>query len=225
MSLDRTKLQKVRELGNGGWQAQCPACAESGQDRKGEHLRISSEGKFGCCVFAGDHEHRKRIFALAGDHGPKIIRVRVAPAKTASTGQLDLLGRLGRVFEHTGDRVKNGECGTGQIAAEVGTLGTCFQDPRAYAEKQSKDDLSIRKLIGSQEPVRSVPTVQHQEQLETGVPSVPKKVRLPYLTESGDLVIPFNSPERFHWWKRKGQSIRRTRSELMERKENDAAPF
>ena len=46
MSLDRTKLQKVRELANGGLQAQCPACAETGQDRKGEHLRISAEGKF-----------------------------------------------------------------------------------------------------------------------------------------------------------------------------------
>jgi len=37
MSLDRTKLQKLRDLVNGGLQAQCPACAEAGQDRKGEH--------------------------------------------------------------------------------------------------------------------------------------------------------------------------------------------
>ena len=48
----------------------------TGTDRKGEHLRISPEGKFGCCVFPGDREHRKRIFALAGDHGPKGIRVK-----------------------------------------------------------------------------------------------------------------------------------------------------
>src|SRR6266404_3571737 len=102
MSLDRSKLQKVRELGNGAWQAQCPACAESGQDRTGEHLRISPEGKFGCCVFPGEREHRKRIFSLAGEHGPKTIRVRVAVEKPASSVQLDLLGRLGRVFGSRG---------------------------------------------------------------------------------------------------------------------------
>jgi hypothetical protein len=98
MSLDRTKLQKVRELANGGLQAQCPACAETGQDRKGEHLRISAEGKFGCCVFPGDRKHRSRIFALAGEHGTKSIKVRMAAAKTTEPMQLGLVGRLGRVF-------------------------------------------------------------------------------------------------------------------------------
>src|SRR2546425_8725666 len=103
MSLDRAKLQKLRELGNGSCQAQCPACAEAGQDRKGEHLRISPEGKFGCCVFPGDREHRRRIFALAGTNlvmatGVKTIRVRVASAKAEGSAQLDLLGRLGRAF-------------------------------------------------------------------------------------------------------------------------------
>src|ERR1041385_6042065 len=103
MSIDRTKLQKVRDLANGGKQAQCPACAEVGQDRKGEHPRISPEGKFGCCVFPGDRKHRSRIFALAGEHGPKPISVRVASAKTAAAVQLDLLGRLGRVFSSSAE--------------------------------------------------------------------------------------------------------------------------
>src|SRR5262244_581674 len=107
MSLDRTKLQKVRGLANGGLQAQCPACAEVGQDRSGEHLRISPEGKFGCCVFPGDRKHRSRIFALAGEHGAKAIKVRVAAAKTAGTLQLDLLGRLGRVFGSPAERQDN----------------------------------------------------------------------------------------------------------------------
>ena len=217
MSLDRSKLQKLRELGNGGCQAQCPACAEAGQDRTGEHLRISPEGKFGCCVFPGDREHRRRIFALTGDHGPKTIRVRVASAKTASPVQLDLLGRLGRVF---GSPSREPE----SFTDNPGTLGTGFQYPRAYADEQVKDDLFIRKLIGSEEPVPSVPTVVARQQSEAGVPSVPKKERLPYLTQAGDLVIPFDSPERYQWWKR-GQSPQQTRAELMERKENDAAPF
>src|SRR5438876_8094244 len=117
MSLDRSKLQKLHELGNGSCQAQCPACAESGQDRKGEHLRISPEEKFGCCVFPGDREHRKRIFALAGQHGPKAIRVRVATAKSAIAVQENLLGRLGRMFGSPMETHEN-------TAMDTGTLGT-----------------------------------------------------------------------------------------------------
>ena len=49
---------------------------------------------------------------------------------------------------------------------------------------------------------------------------------VPYLLSDGTLVIPFNSPERYHWWKG-GQSVRQTRAELLaqchhERKEQDA---
>src|SRR6185503_416339 len=91
MSLDKKKLQNLRELANGGVQARCPACAETGNDRKGEHLRISPEGKFGCCVFPGDREHRKRIFALAGRSQrllpSKEIQVRVKVATAADIGK------------------------------------------------------------------------------------------------------------------------------------------
>ena len=220
MSLDRSKLQKVRPLGNGAWQAQCPACAETGQDRKGEHLRISPEGKFGCCVFAGDREHRRRIFVLAGDHGPRRISVRVATGKAVPSAQQNLLGRLGRVFGSATERQDT-------TAMNIGTLGTGTYLIRVREETE-EDQLYIRKLIDNREPVPSVPVEVRPPIVEpcreTGVPSVPKKVRLPYLTESGDLVIPFNSPERYHWWKG-GQSSRRTLAELKEREENDAAPF
>src|SRR6185503_19510994 len=117
MSLDKKKLQNLRELANGGVQARCPACAETGQDRKGEHLRISPEGKFGCCVFPGDQKHRSRIFALAGEHRPKAIKVRVATAKTAEPLQLDLLGRLGRVFSTPTESLLSD-------SVNLGTLGT-----------------------------------------------------------------------------------------------------
>src|SRR3974390_37687 len=66
MSLDVAKLEKVRELAGGIVQARCPACAEGGHDRAGEHLRIYPDGRFGCCVHPKDGEHRKRIWALAG---------------------------------------------------------------------------------------------------------------------------------------------------------------
>ncbi len=64
MSLDIAKLEKVRELAGGIVQARCPACAEGGNDRSGEHLRIYPDGRFGCCVHPKDGEHRKRIWAL-----------------------------------------------------------------------------------------------------------------------------------------------------------------
>jgi len=219
MSLDRTKLNKLRQLGGGGWQGQCPACAETGQDRTGEHLRISPEGKFGCCVFPGDRKHRSGIFALAGDSRPKTIKVRVASAKTLPAVQLDLLGRLGRVFESPEGRTEGGKGETEEATGTSGTLGT-----GTYLLRIEEKDQYIY-IKDNRGPVPSVPTVQHQEQFETGVPSVPRTVQLPYLTGSGDLVIPFNSPERYHWWKGKGQSIRRTFSELRERKENQDAPF
>ena len=177
MGLDRTKLEMVRELGNGGWQARCPACAEAGQDRKGEHLRVSPDGRFGCCVFAGDREHRRRIFALAGDHGQKGIKVRVARAKSALSARSDLLGRLrseelrvksaewgkGRIGTlGTGEtsevcKVRSAELGKEENEGEVGTLGTGISDPRAYANEPMEDDLFIRELIGCQEGVPSVP--------------------------------------------------------------------
>lgn len=40
MSLDVKRLEKVRDLPDGVVQTQCPACAENGVDRKGEHLRV-----------------------------------------------------------------------------------------------------------------------------------------------------------------------------------------
>jgi hypothetical protein len=211
MSLDHTKLEKLRPLANGVWQAQCPACAESGQDRKGEHLRISPDGKFGCCVYPGDSQHRKRIFALAGSHGPKAIKVRVAPVKTASSVQLDLLGRLGRAFG------PNSQLSTlnSQLS---GTLRTPFSDPRAYANETMKDDLFIRKLIGSREPVLSVLEIEGdgKDGMDgtDGSNRTPGTAQLPYLLADGTLVIPFDSPERYHWWKG-GQSVRRTVAELV----------
>lgn len=222
MSLDRSKLRNLRELGSGGCQAQCPACAEAGQDKKGEHLRMSADGRFGCCVFPGDREHRRRIFALAGDHGPKPIRVRVAEGKA---------GRVGRRLVLNGDwsdvsDLSDGSDGVTTVQTEfeqVRTSRTVELESETITSDKSRtartgyhlvtrnaDELnSVSKLKEFEEPVRSVRN---------------EKPRLPYLTSSGDLVIPFDSPERYHWWKG-GQSPDATKRELLERKENDAAPF
>jgi hypothetical protein len=47
-------------------------------------------------------------------------------------------------------------------------------------------------------------------------------LRLPFLTAGGDLSIPFDSPERYHWWKG-GQSVEQTRADVLARLEMDRA--
>lgn len=64
-SLDQARLEKVKRTGN-KITARCPACAENGGDRAGNHLVIFPNGKFGCAAAPGDSEHRRRIFALVG---------------------------------------------------------------------------------------------------------------------------------------------------------------
>ena len=65
--LDLNKLQNAHERG-GKTVARCPACAEAGGDRKGEHLFLKADGRFGCVQFPGvdGQAHRKRIFELVG---------------------------------------------------------------------------------------------------------------------------------------------------------------
>jgi hypothetical protein len=123
MSLDISKLEKVRGRGNKTI-ARCPACAEAGNDKAGEHLFINKDGKFGCVLYPGDaaeaKKHRRRIFALCGDRKIKNLVVRSvrdtnvpdtlqsefgtlgtskSRSKTLKTG---LLGRLGRFSSYSG---------------------------------------------------------------------------------------------------------------------------
>lgn len=67
MSLDLARLEKARLVGD-KLIARCPACAEQGADRSGEHLFVADQGRgaFGCIAHRDDHEHRQRIFELAG---------------------------------------------------------------------------------------------------------------------------------------------------------------
>lgn len=66
--IDVSKLEKVKHQSNGRIIARCPACAEDGSDKTGNHFFMSQDGKFGCCIYSGSEgkEHRKRIFALVG---------------------------------------------------------------------------------------------------------------------------------------------------------------
>lgn len=64
--IDHTKLQHVVRKRDGNIVAQCPACAEIGHDKKGEHLFVALDGKFGCIKHKDDPEHNQRIWSLAG---------------------------------------------------------------------------------------------------------------------------------------------------------------
>lgn len=105
MSLDIARLEKVRQVG-GKTIARCPACAEDGNDEKGEHLVIMQDGRFGCVAHPGaaGKSHRQRIFAMAGEahartRGACMVRVRrPAPSNLQQiAGLLDGIGRFGRV--------------------------------------------------------------------------------------------------------------------------------
>jgi len=45
------------------------------------------------------------------------------------------------------------------------------------------------------------------------LPPIAAGQRLPFLTPGGSLVIPFDSPQRYHWW-RGGQSVAATLKEV-----------
>lgn len=262
MSLDVGKLEKVRELAGGIVQAQCPACAEGGGDRKGEHLRIYPDGRYGCCVHPKDGEHRKRIFALAGSlrtatgkPGTFTVRLKVLAHghQTALPAARSVKAAL------TEWRVQSAECrmkepegagtpgtpktesengvpsvprplqtATTPAAAGFGTPGTGNSELRAYAREDSTaastytggDSLGKLKDLES-----GVPSVPRSLQTATDVgaepppataPSGEPPMRLPYLTPGGTLVIPFDSPERYRWWKPPHEERQRVATTLNE---------
>jgi hypothetical protein len=212
MSLDVVKLEKVRELAGGIVQARCPACAEGGHDRTGEHLRIYPDGRFGCCVHPKDGEHRKRIWALAGVRQPGTfsLRIKTQPALPAVRSVKAALtafaaGTLGTLKTESENGVPNI---SSSPVADFGTLGTAEVKLRACARVDST--------------TADIDKGDFQEKLkdsESAVLTVPSGERLPFLTAGGDLSIPFDSPERYHWW-RGGQSVAQTLLEVKERMKN-----
>ncbi len=90
MGLDVKKLENVSTKFDGKVTARCPACAKEGNDRKGEHLVVFPDGKFGCVKYEKDAEHRKVIQSLAGNgkrqaHIPSKLTVRPFTVPKSST--------------------------------------------------------------------------------------------------------------------------------------------
>jgi hypothetical protein len=89
VSLDVTKLEKVVRFGD-TIRARCPACWTEGLDKSGQHLRIFSDGKFGCALHPQDREHRRRIWQLAGGNS-ELVKMPVArrePEPVLNVGKL-----------------------------------------------------------------------------------------------------------------------------------------
>jgi hypothetical protein len=140
MAIDLTKLEKVRQGPDGGHRARCPACASSGEDKRGEHLYIRKDGRFGCAKYPKDKTHRSKIAKLAGD-GRRSVGVR----RTMPKVQL----RLPKPPKHTPKGI-------------LGTNGTPFYNPRACREKFLRDNIAIANKtpaseIGLKKPVPFVP--------------------------------------------------------------------
>ena len=224
MSLDAAKLEKVRELAGGIVQARCPACAEGGGDRKGEHLRIYPDGRYGCCVHPKDGQHRKRIFALAGARkaGALTLRLKTPPALPAVRSVKAALATF-----------SSGTLGTPKTESEnavpgvptppspgFGTPGTPILESRACAREDSPN---VRTPAYTCKDLESgVPSVPRPSQAATDVAAEPPPVageRLPFLTADGTLRIPFDSPERYHWWKPPHDQRLRVKQILAEVKE------
>jgi hypothetical protein len=134
-------LENVRTLDGGIVQARCPACAEDGQDRKGEHLRILPDGRFGCCVHPKDGDHRKKIFALAGcklhlPSSPGTFAVRVKVSSVLIEAQ-SVKAALSTVNLGTPGTGKSESGKSVPIIPELeinslGTLGTPWLNPYVY---------------------------------------------------------------------------------------------
>jgi hypothetical protein len=209
MALQFDLLENARTTGGGRIQARCPACAEGGGDTKAEHLVVYPDGRFGCCLHPGDKQHRKRIFALVGRKKTiPVITVRPAPRTVRQSIRVEMtpmklpapLTKPDPDSEKPILSVPEMKSGLGlPPVGTPGTLGTPCLNTRGYSRKKS---ITYAPSIygGTDLPVPSVPSVPNQS---------PK----PYIDADGNLRIPFDSPERYHWWKG-GRSITETLSEI-----------
>jgi hypothetical protein len=194
MSLDMKKLEKARDLANGVTQARCPACVEGGGDKKGEHLRIYPDGRYGCCVHPKDAQHRKRIFALAGERERRQFTVRVAttakPAEPARSVRHNLAGAVRTLRTPETESVSADEGSKDHSR----TLRTPISQSRAYGREESDDAYMYKD---SENGVLSV----LEREAPAVVPVQPQGPKLPFFDRDGTLRIPFDSAERYQWWK------------------------
>jgi DNA polymerase I-like protein with 3'-5' exonuclease and polymerase domains len=155
MSLNIEKLENVVRRDDGSVVAQCPACAADGHDETGRnHLFINPDGQYGCAANAGDKKHRKRIFKLVGDKGPRCFTIR--PFKHVERFQpYSILRKLETLAGTLGTGKSESVKHSGYDIPDFGTLGTGVFIPQSgfnFNEERKK-----KRYIGIKIPVPSVP--------------------------------------------------------------------
>ena len=213
MQLDVNRLEKVVEQAGGAKRARCPACAEGGHDKTGNHLWIKADGRYGCCVYPEDHPHRSRIFALAGDRGEAAMKVRPRPLSPSFQPKKGVFGMLAQTH--------GSKTTPPAVAAPMAGLGTSAPagvSPSTKAQSEAPVRRTPRTvdLNSLSEEKKGETAASPHKEVPTGVRAVREPVApLPGLAPDGTLAIPFGSPEKYHWWKG-GQSVAETRAELTE---------
>lgn len=229
MSLDRARLEKVRELPGGMMQARCPACAEDGNDRKGEHLRIFANGSYGCCVHPKDKVHNRRIFALAGcklpgvSHASFTLRIQTPAALPTGQSVKDSLrmpvGTLGTAIPESVAGVPSVPVSEKFDAPKSWDAWDGLNSPtrvRAQEQRVNVVGKNGEKLREWESPVPSVPRSEDWRRRHPLAPMDGEGRPLPYLGRDGRLVIPFDSDVRFHYWNG-GQELEKTMAEATHR--------
>ena len=178
MSLLLDKLENLKGTPDRKMTARCPACAEGGGDTKGDHLVIFPDGRFGCAANHGDAEHRKEIFALAGDRKPRETRLNLGQVRRPKCRPI-----LQRQIPTDS---KKGVPSVPLLQPEPkteqsGTAGTGNFHPYARGKKRE----SVNADIGYSKPVPSVPRSE----------PVPKELPSNYHDE---LIEPAAEPMRPH---------------------------
>jgi hypothetical protein len=155
MNLNLSGLERVHHR-QGKTIARCPACAEAGHDRRGEHLVINKNGSFGCVIYPGDSTeakaHRKQIFALCGTReiqplivhrNPSLPKTSVGFLTSLASPQSKEASPLGRQYPSQGRQ--------GRFLAYSGF----------YTRKAQQSEPPARPLLNQSKPesVPSVPTV------------------------------------------------------------------
>jgi hypothetical protein len=199
MSLNLSKLIHVVRLEGGGIRAQCPACAEAGHDKRGEHLFVFPDGGYGCCVHQGNHEHRRRIYALAGEHKPSDLRI-YRQAMPQGTVRRDILRHINPSLRRPTE-------------ANLESTGASEEVGRESCHTvASQEERAPKPAV----QVASLNPEQHQQNRI-------RRVRFPYIDATGTVIIPFDSPEKYHWWDG-GQSVAETRAELLSKRSSESFP-
>lgn len=160
MAIDLARLEKVKKGPDGGHRARCPACASSGEDRRGEHLYIRKDGRFGCAKYPKDKAHRSKIARLAGDGRRADGAKRSMPKVVLKP--LKYIKHIPKV--------------------PFGTVGTPFYNPRACRERYNKKNTHTAyktpaREIGLEKPVPFVPDLR--KSLTNNKSAKRKKIPLP----------------------------------------------